>query len=509
MKTRLLILLSALMLWTGSQSFGQSEEEKLDLPGDNLNLYAVLKLFQESETLEGFERKLNEEDSEINNLDLDGDNQIDYIRVEDNVDGNLHTITLKVAVSSTEDQNVAAFYVEKKADGEVWIQLVGDEDLYGKDYIIEPNSQSGTVAETPNPGYTGDRQVQPARVQENVTYVSNWPVVQFIYVPRYVIWRSPWRWHYYPSYWRPWRPRYWHYYYGYHYHWHYYYNGHFRRWPSYRNPVWHTHYYGGNFRSRSVIVRTRYTRGDYRKTYSKPSSARQGSALFVKRNPQAPTTRERLPKFDRSGRPVIARPSTGRPGNERPDATRPGSGRPGVSRPETGTSRPGTTRPETGTARPGISRPSVERPGNGNSTRPGNERPDATRPGNGRPGVNRPGTSRPSEPGSEVTRPDIERPTRPARPDVTQPSPRPEVTRPAPSPRPEVTRPAPSPRPEVTRPNVERPSRPAPAERPSPTPRPTTSQPTPSARPATQPPARQQSTPRSSREGDRSQPRGN
>lgn len=467
-------MLSALMLWTGSRSLGQSEEEKLDLPGDNLNLYAVLKLFRESETLEGFERKLNEEDSEINNLDLDGDNQIDYIRVEDNVDGNMHTITLKVAVSNTEDQNVAAFYVEKKADGEVWIQLVGDEDLYGKDYIIEPNAQSGAVAETPNPGYTGDRQVQPDRVQENVTYVSNWPVIQFIYVPRYVIWRSPWRWHYYPSYWRPWRPRYWHYYYGYHYHWHYYYNGHFRRWPSYRNPVWHTHYYGGDFRSRSVIVRTRYTRGDYRKTYTKPSSARQGSALFAKRYPQAPTTRERLPKFDKTGRPVMARPSTARPG----------------------TARPGSTRP--GTMRPGTTRPSVDRPGNGNSGRPGNERPDATRPGTTRPSVERPGTSRPSEPGSEVTRPDIERPTRPARPDVTQPSPRPEVTRPAPSPRPEVTRP-----------NVERPTRQAPAERPAPAPRPTTSQPTPSARPATQPPARQQSTPRSSREGERSQPRGN
>ncbi len=461
MKNLLLIIVSALMLWTGNQAFAQgAEEEKLDLPGDNLNLYAVLKLFQESETLEGFERKLNEEDSEINNLDLNGDDQIDYIRVEDNVEGNLHTISLKVAVSETEDQDVAAFYVEKKEDGAIWIQLVGDEDLYGKDYIIEPNSQSGTVTETPNPGYSGNRSVQQAAVQQNVTYVSNWPVIQFIFVSRYVIWRSPWRWHYYPSYWRPWRPRYWHYYYGYHYHWHYYYNGHFRRWPSYRNPVWHTHYYGGNFRSRSVIVHTRYTRGDYRATYSRPSSARQGSALFVKRNPKAPTTRERLPDFDKTGRPVITRPSTGRPGT-----TRPGAGE-------------------------GISRPSVERPGSGNSGRPGTGRPD-----NGRPDVTRPGTSRPINP-----RPDIERPTRPNRPDVSRPTPtpRPEVTRPAPTPRPEVTRPAPSPRPETTRPNVERPTRQTPATRPAPAPsRPETS------RPATSPSSRPQSTPRSSREADR------
>ena len=445
MKNLLLIVLSALMLWTGNRAFGQAEEEKLDLPGDNLNLYAVLKLFQESETLEGFERKLNEEDSEINNLDLDGDNQTDYIRVEDNAEGNLHTISLKVAVSDTEDQDVAAFYVEKKDDGEVWIQLVGDEDLYGKDYIIEPNSQSGTVTETPNPGYTGNREAQQAVVQQNVTYVSSWPVIRFIFMPTYVTWRSPWRWHYYPSYWRPWRPRYWHYYYGYHYHWHYYYNGHFRRWPSYRNPVWHTHYYGGNFRSRSVIVRTRYARGDYRQTYSRPSSAREGSALFVKRYPKAPTTRERLPNFDKTGRPVITRPSTGRPGT-----TRPGAGE-------------------------SISRPSVERPGSGNSGRPGTGRPD-----NGRPG-----TTRPSNPRPEVTRPDIERPARPG------------GSNPTPS-RPEVTRPAPTPRPEVSRPNIERPTRQTPAARPAPTP---------NRSPSTAPSGRQQSSPRSSREGER--PRGN
>jgi len=58
-------------------------EEYLGLPGDNFNLYAVMKLFQESETLEGFERSLNDENSRINNLDLNNDNYIDYIKVID------------------------------------------------------------------------------------------------------------------------------------------------------------------------------------------------------------------------------------------------------------------------------------------------------------------------------------------------------------------------------------------------------------------------------------------
>ena len=99
--------------------YAQEKEDKLDLPGDNLNLYAVLKLFQESETLEGFEQKLNEENSEINNLDLDGDNKTDYLKVIDNVDGNVHTIVLQTDLNANEMQDVAVFTVQKATDGKV------------------------------------------------------------------------------------------------------------------------------------------------------------------------------------------------------------------------------------------------------------------------------------------------------------------------------------------------------------------------------------------------------
>ena len=47
-------------------------------------------------------------------------------------------------------QDVAVFTVEKYRDGSVRIQLIGDEALYGRNYIVEP-----IYAETPNPGYTG------------------------------------------------------------------------------------------------------------------------------------------------------------------------------------------------------------------------------------------------------------------------------------------------------------------------------------------------------------------
>ena len=76
-------------------------------------------MFQGSETLEGFEQKLNEENSEINNLDLDGDNKTDYLKVIDNVDGNVHTIVLQTDLSANEMQDVAVFTVQKATDGKV------------------------------------------------------------------------------------------------------------------------------------------------------------------------------------------------------------------------------------------------------------------------------------------------------------------------------------------------------------------------------------------------------
>ncbi len=41
-------------------------------------------------------------------------------------------------LSQNEAQDVAVFTVQRFSDGEVQIQLTGDEDLYGKNYIIEP-----------------------------------------------------------------------------------------------------------------------------------------------------------------------------------------------------------------------------------------------------------------------------------------------------------------------------------------------------------------------------------
>jgi hypothetical protein len=75
MKKLIITSILALLLTGVSMLKAQDyPEEYLGLPGDNLNLYAVMDLFQKSETLEGFERDLNAENTRINNLDLNGDN---------------------------------------------------------------------------------------------------------------------------------------------------------------------------------------------------------------------------------------------------------------------------------------------------------------------------------------------------------------------------------------------------------------------------------------------------
>lgn len=256
----------------------QDQQEYLGLPGDNLNLFAVMSLFQESETLEGFERELNNSDNHINNLDLNGDGYVDYIRVADNVDRNVHFIVLQVSVNPREMQDVAVFTVIKRADGDVQVQLIGDEALYGKDYIVEP-----IYDETPNPGYTGQR-VNGNRVTvvHTTSYeVAYWPVVRFMFAPTYIVWHSPWHWDYYPNYWRPWNPFYWHTYYGFHYNYYSWYYGHYRHWNHYRYDGWHDTYYT-HYHSHSPYVYNNIHQGYYKTTYSRPESRREGTDLYYR-----------------------------------------------------------------------------------------------------------------------------------------------------------------------------------------------------------------------------------
>lgn len=272
MKKLILTSILALLIPAGLTIKAQDRaDDYLGLPGDNLNLYAVMNLFQESRTLEDFERSLNDPETKVNNLDLDGDGYVDYISVNDYVDGNVHTIVMQDALGPRDKQDVGVFTVERLRDGSVQIQLIGDEALYGRNYIIEPNY------DTPNPGYRANRY---ARSGNTYIEVSAWPMVRFIFDPGYVVWHSTWSWGYYPVYWHPWTPFYYHYYYGYH-HNHDNYYAYYRHVNVPRYARYNDYYYN-HVRSHSPTVVVNINKGHYKNTYSRPQSRKEGEALYAK-----------------------------------------------------------------------------------------------------------------------------------------------------------------------------------------------------------------------------------
>lgn len=299
-----LIYTSILALVLTTSSFLRAQEkpaEYLGLPGDNLNLFAVMNLFRESETLEAFERDLNDSEKMVNNLDLNGDGYVDYLMVFDFNEGNIHNIVLRVALNQNENQDVAVFIVEKFSDGSVRVQLIGDEALYGENYIIEPN-----YAETPNPGFKGKAvQHSSAQVVTTTYYeIAYWPVVEYIYEPTYVVWVSPWFWGCYHPVWRPWRAHYWHFYYGYHYHWYGHYYAYYRPWRYHRCGCYHGGYYA-HHRVYSPTVVVNITNNYYSNTYSKPERVRDGQDLFAQRHPDG----IKKPERERPQRTAVEEPA--------------------------------------------------------------------------------------------------------------------------------------------------------------------------------------------------------
>lgn len=355
MKNLLLLTCCLCMLHFGASAQTQDNNDgSLGLPGDNLNLYAVMNLFQESRTLQQFEKSLNDENSRINNFDLNGDGQIDYISVVDKVEGGLHTIILKDAISANETQDVAVFYVNKDANNQVQIQLIGDEALYGKDYIIEPNTEENASA---NPGYSDNGETV-------VAAPSAWPIIGALFLRSYIAWHSPWYYGYYPNYWSPWRPLYWHSYYGYHSNLNRFYEGNFRHTARYSDIHFRDRYYGGRRSFANSVIR-RNNEGFYRSTYSHPEMRREGSDRFNKMHPG---------NMNRSG--------NNRPGIQQHNANQPTRGI--GNRPSSGS---GAIRQATRTMN---DRPSENR---------NNSRPDMRRGNEGsRPAVNQHNDNQPNRP---------------------------------------------------------------------------------------------------------------
>lgn len=159
---------------------------------ENLDLKTVATLFGQAKDLEQFEQLLNNPDSAFSNLDLNGDGEVDYLRVIETADNNRHLVVIQAVLARDIYQDVASIFVEKDEKTQsVTIQIIGDEYIYGTNYIIEP------------------------------VYIYRPLIYDWFWGASWVCWHSPYYWGYYPHWWRPyycvdpfiyWDHCYWHHY---------------------------------------------------------------------------------------------------------------------------------------------------------------------------------------------------------------------------------------------------------------------------------------------------------
>ena len=143
---------------------------------DNLDLKAVASIFGESKNLEDFERRLNDPKLKISNLDLNYDNQVDYLRVIESIEGRTHLIIIQAILEKDVFQDVATIEVEKDDNNRMQVQVVGDVYMYGNNYIYEP------------------------------VYVRTPIIFTYLWVSNYRPYYSSWNWGFYPSFYYYWHP---------------------------------------------------------------------------------------------------------------------------------------------------------------------------------------------------------------------------------------------------------------------------------------------------------------
>ena len=144
---------------------------------EDLDLYAVAELFKESSDLEEFEESLNDPDNGVNNLDLDENDEVDFIRVLEKVEGEIHIIFLQAILEDDEVLDIATIEVERSGD-QYQMQITGHEHYYGPHYYIVPRP----------------------------VHIVKWGIVGWMYRPGYKPYYSRYHYRFYPKWHRPYKP---------------------------------------------------------------------------------------------------------------------------------------------------------------------------------------------------------------------------------------------------------------------------------------------------------------
>lgn len=142
-----------------------------------LDLQAVAAAFAEAKSVKEFEMLLNSSRYMINNLDLNGDGYIDYLRVLETRKGYYHALLIQACIAPGLFQDVATLVAERRANL-LYVEVIGDPYLYGYNYIVRP------------------------------TFVKRPPMWDMFGKPTYTTWNSPYYHGHWPSYYQRTKPMY-------------------------------------------------------------------------------------------------------------------------------------------------------------------------------------------------------------------------------------------------------------------------------------------------------------
>ena len=231
----------------------------------NLDLQAVGNIFGVSSSLEDFERRINSYDAQISNLDLNRDGYVDYLRVVEVQEGYTHLVVLQAVLATNVYQDVATIEVERYGSTNT-VTIIGDPYLYGASYVLRP------------------------------TYVHVPVIYNVFYGPSYRVWRSPYYWGHFPSYYRH---RHCVHVNVYHQHIH-----------VHNKNYHHSYHYIDDYRPRYEGIRNTVSRNDYAIAHPEESFSRRNSEVRNARDIQVDNTRRTAVKAADAVRKEVSSPTS-------------------------------------------------------------------------------------------------------------------------------------------------------------------------------------------------------
>lgn len=101
---------------------------------EGLDLKAVGELLKKAKTAEELEKLLNSPAQGVNNMDLDGDGNVDYISVDEYGNDKVKGFSLSSQPTAGETQEIATIEIEKSSESEGEMQIKGNEQIYGSNH---------------------------------------------------------------------------------------------------------------------------------------------------------------------------------------------------------------------------------------------------------------------------------------------------------------------------------------------------------------------------------------